>query len=394
MKNYSSVLLAVFILFGFSHSYGQKNLFKQFKQMGKPLPTVRKSTASAAAKIQRAAAQAAQAKKLSLKQQQIAAFDASFLERMATLKNPELYGFVPFTPSVFFIEEMREGEKYLWGVTAAHVLDLLGEGTSLYVTTQSGISLNFPFEIAAKGNAGMADIALLRIKEDISDFVHPIPLAEDAPQSGDMLRSYGFFEGDFHIVPNRRVLLSSPGRIITSFEFGNHERAGACGGPLLNENNELVGIHCGSSKSKMESYAVPVSFLRDLIEAAHNNGSKTRDLVLNGQIIGQIDINEYIYSVMINRRGQNLLAFQLWHEEYKVDYDHLETLAPLHWADELQLLLVKNGTIRTDKDLALYPHPRRWRGKNGTAQIEVTQQPTKRMITVNLKTKEVSSYDL
>ena len=69
MKNSSLVLLAVFILFGFSNSFGQKNLFKQFKQMGKPLPTVHKSTASAAAKIQRAAAKAAQAKELSLKQQ-------------------------------------------------------------------------------------------------------------------------------------------------------------------------------------------------------------------------------------------------------------------------------------------------------------------------------------
>ena len=190
------------------------------------------------------------------------------------------------------------------------------------------------------------------INEDVSDLVLPFTLAKREPKPNEVLRSYGFFEGDFHVVPNRKVLQSTPGRIVTSFEFGNHERAGACGGPLINEQNELVGIHCGSSRSKQESYAVPISFLKDLLEAAHHNGIKERDLVLNGRTIGKINIDEYIYSVSVKKLGITLRTVTPWREESRVDYNHLENLIELPHSGVLEIAIVKGGTIQTGQTKA------------------------------------------
>lgn len=216
----------------------------------------------------------------------------------------------------------------------------------LYITLPEGFTLDFPIEVAAKGNAGMADIALLKIPEEAAQIVRPIPLSQTEVKPNEVLRSYGFFNQDFHIVYNRRVREATPSRIVTSFEYGNIDRAGACGGPLLNENNELVGIHCGSSPSKQESYAVPVSFLRDLMASAHQDTPATRDLVLNGEKVGTIGIDEYIYKVRTLASGITLYHLFPWRQEKRVDYNHLEKLISLNYADKLEIIIIKGGTMR------------------------------------------------
>lgn len=307
-----------------------------------------------------------------LKRKKIALFDANAIEKTAFLTNPYLRDIIPLSPTAFFIEEIYEGKKYIWGVTAAHAADCLLPDIMAHLTILDSFPLEFPVKIVAKGNTGMADIALFSVPQEMEEFIRPIPISSQEVQVNENLRSYGFFESDFHIVRNRRVLAATPSRIITSFEFGKHDRAGACGGPLINENNELVGIHCGSSEKKQESYAVPVSFLKDLMEAAHHNGIKQRNLVVNGKTVGQINIDEYIYSLNVTRLGITLKTFLPWHEESNIDYDHLENAIPLDKASELNIIIVKKGTLQT----AFYDNP------------------DKKMIVVDLKTGKTKEYEL
>ena len=317
-----------------------------------PLPLTTQETARQLQKQVDFALVIALAKQQEQTRRKMAAFDTQLRQRVGTLRNPFLQDFIPLEGTAFFIEEEYQGKKYLWGVTAAHMVDYVGPDIHLRLSLDVGLSYDIPVTVVAKGNTGMADIAIFKINEDVSDLVLPFTLAKREPKPNEVLRSYGFFEGDFHVVPNRKVLQSTPGRIVTSFEFGNHERAGACGGPLINEQNELVGIHCGSSRSKQESYAVPISFLKDLLEAAHHNGIKERDLVLNGRTIGKINIDEYIYSVSVKKLGITLRTVTPWREESRVDYNHLENLIELPHSGVLEIAIVKGGTIQTGQTKA------------------------------------------
>lgn len=290
------------------------------------------------------------AAKAKLKSQKMAAFDAHALETTVLLQDPTMKNYAPFPASAFFIEEMFGGRKHIWGVTAAHVADIMGPQASIYLTLPEGITLEYPVKFTVKGNAGMGDIALFPVEGELAGLVRPIPLAQTPPGPQEKLRSYGYFDEAFHIVRNRAVLANTPGRLVTSFEFGAADRAGACGGPVLNESNELVGVHCGSSESKSQSYAVPVAHVKDLLHAARHGGYRLRPLVINGQTVGQINVDEYIQSFNVKKNGASLRQLQPWRQEALVDYDHLETLLPLKGADEVEILLVKGGTVETGAD--------------------------------------------
>lgn len=291
------------------------------------------------------------AAKAKLKSQKMAAFDAHALETTVLLQDPTMKNYAPFPASAFFIEEMFGGRKHIWGVTAAHVADIMGPQASIYLTLPEGITLEYPVKFTVKGNAGMADIALFPVEGELAGLVRPIPLAQTPPGPQEKLRSYGYFDEAFHIVRNRAVLANTPGRLVTSFEFGAADRAGACGGPVLNESNELVGVHCGSSESKSQSYAVPVAHVKDLLHAARHGGYRLRPLVINGQTVGQINVDEYIQSFNVKKNGASLRQLQPWRQEALVDYDRLETLLPLKGADEVEILLVKGGTVETGADV-------------------------------------------
>ncbi len=273
----------------------------------------------------------------------MAAFDAHAMEMVVNVQNPYQLGFSPFA-TAFFVEETYQGKKYLWGVTAQHVANALAPDMHAYITFPEAMTVRYPVKVVARGNAGMADVALFEVPEGLRPFIRPIRLAPHNPKPNDNLRSYGFFSDDLFIVRNRRVLQVTPSRIITSFEFGNLNRSGACGGPLLNEANQVVGIHCGSSRLEQESYSVPVSFLKDLMAAAHHNGVHTRALRLNGKTIGKINVDEYIDTIRVLRGEQELDFRQFWHKEVLLDYNHLENAVSLDGATRVEILLIKGGT--------------------------------------------------
>ena len=271
------------------------------------------------------------------------ALDAHFLQAVARLENPVLSSFTPMNASAFFIETDWNGQKRLLGVTVAHAQDMMYNNFYIFLRQPSGEEKHFPVKFITSGTMGRADVALFDVPPEAVPYIRPLTLAAQPPAVGEKVRSYGYFTRAFRILPNRTIKENTSGRLITSFEFGTTPRAGACGGPLLNEQNEVVGVHCGSSAHKQESYAVPVRLLADLLETAKRGEMKTYDLVVAGHKIGTIRLDEYIAAVNTKNNGKPVGNRVLWHDEKAVDYQHLENLLPLDNATDLSLLIIRGG---------------------------------------------------
>lgn len=313
---------------------------------GKPLPKI-----SIAAQVQRATARVLAARPPALppiisKMAQLPElkphmesvyFDAPIRASVLPLKaEADFFGIQKgMTGSSFVIEEEWEGKKQLWGVTAAHIAHLLEPFPALWLQDQ----MLWPIDFVALGNDGMADVALFPLPGDWPGDVMPLKLAEKDPELGEKTYSFGFFNNDFYLVPNREIKEITPNRLVTSLEFTTIHRGGACGGPLLNRQGEVVGIHVGSSDAKEVSFAVPVREVRRLLHAYRNKGRSTQTLMFNGASIGELNINESILRVRILTNGRITKDFAALHQEKEIDYAHLETLFPGEQPEEVQIIV-------------------------------------------------------
>lgn len=255
----------------------------------------------------------------------------------------------PFTATSFVIEEEFEGKKQLWGVTAAHIARIMSAYPAVWLEDYAP----FPVEFAAIGNAGMLDLALFQLPEEWPRSIPALKLAEQTPKPGEKTYSFGFFNDDFFLVPNREIKEVTPTRLITSLEIETSHRGGACGSPILNTQGEVVGVHIGSSDSKQISFAVPAAEIKRMLQAYHNKGQSLQPLLFNGKKIGDLNVNESISRVLTVTDGYTTGDFVTYHYEKDVDYAHLETLSPDADPDEVHIIIshqMFSYTDKTDKD--------------------------------------------
>ncbi len=244
--------------------------------------------------------------------------------------------------SAFIIEENYKGKKFLWGVTAAH-----------YLLTRPAIEVQgmkhpLPISMAAAGAPRYTDIALFLLPDEAAPYVTPLQLASDDLQPGELLTSYGYYGKGFHQLEHRQVQQISPSRITTSYEFGNDERNGACGGPVLNRYQEVVGVHCGSDPFKKKSFVIPVQHIRDLWTAYHHRFDG-RPLLLNGKEIYRMAANEAVLSVLVFRSEKRIFSVSLRSTDADIDLEHLETIPKLAQGDTL-ILLFERVPFQRDKN--------------------------------------------
>lgn len=251
----------------------------------------------------------------------------------------------PFTATSFVIEEEFEGKKQLWGVTAAHIARLMSAYPAVWLEDYAP----FPVEFAAIGNAGMLDLALFQLPEEWPRNIPALKLAGHTPKPGEKTYSFGFFNDDFFLVPNREIKEVTPNRLITSLEIDTPNRGGACGGPILNQQGEVVGVHIGSSDSQRISFAVPAAEIRRMLQAYYNKGQSVQPLLFNGKKIGDLNVNESIARVLTVTDGYTTGDFVTHHQEKDVDYAHLETLSPDADPDEVHIFISHQMFSYTDK---------------------------------------------
>lgn len=269
---------------------------------------------------------------------------AAVLPIAETFTYPELEA--PFTATAFVIEEEYEGKKYLWGVTAAHIEQQIRAFPAVWKDEKNPL----PIDFAALGNAGMTDLALFDMPDSWPDGIKPLKLADKLPAPGEKTYSFGFFNDDFYLVPNRKVKEVTPTRLITSLEFDTPNRGGACGGPILNKQGEVVGVHIGSSDSQRVSFVVPVTEIKRLLYAYRHGGKNLQTLTFNGINVGKLNINESIARIRAVTDGHITGEFIAYHHEKDLDYAHLERLFSHQQPDEVQIFVIHKAFSFTGDD--------------------------------------------
>ena len=257
-----------------------------------------------------------------------------------------LFRFVSIQGTGFAIEEVYKGKKYVWGVTATHY----GYGKPAIQLDDQHKPIKVPFII--QGSAGRNDVTLFPIPEDLVPALVPLHLAVRETQVGDNLSSVGYWNNKIHVDPVRTVKEINVHQFITSLYIEpTPVREGTCGSPVLNEQGEVVGMHVGNSPRQQVGYVVPVSHIRQALQAYHE-GQFSQSLFFNGVEIGKIDINEYIDAIEMYREGLPMQRQSLTHRQKQVDYDHLESLLQNQpFVNRIVFVIERNPltTLQSDK---------------------------------------------
>lgn len=276
--------------------------------------------------------------------------DPTLWQGLFTLREHHPAAWDDITASAFVIEDNFNGKKRLWGVTATHYLFL--EPVIAYMSNGYSPATPLPIHIEAQGDMSLRDVSLFPLPDEVADFVVPLRLAAQLPALNETVYSLGYFAGAFRQVRNRRIKEITNSRILTTFEFApDMERDGACGGPVLNQNNEVVGLHCGSNPSTNTSFVIPATRIKEVLAAYHEAELPAEPLLVNGHEIGRIHINEHIRRITARRKdGESLAVFKSYHHEKELDYAHLERMVDLQDADEMVLIIIRMPFSAKDKD--------------------------------------------
>lgn len=315
------VFVLLFTAFSPAYAQWQRNLLRGFKK-----PPVRSLA------TQRAINQALRKEVLATKTltQSTVTLDPSETDIFYHWENP--------SASAFVFEEQYNGKTYIWGATASHYF------------LQSTLLQNIPVQLVAQGHPDGNDVALFLIPPQLQDQFKPLKLAAHSPKKGETLMSAGYFDKGFHVEKNRKVLKVFPARILTSLVVEDKlAREGACGGPVLNKQGNVVGMHVGSS-NKQAGFIVPVEHIREILQAYHNNGKALRPFYFNGRKIGDININEYVQSIEVRKEGFRLEIFYSHPYRAILDYNHLEKFVDASKADEVVFIIDRMPFSSFDKD--------------------------------------------
>ena len=251
------------------------------------------------------------------------------------IENPNVFDhWENVNASAFVIQETYQGKQQLWGVSASHY------HFEKPVLTDPRTQQEIPISLLAQGSYGFNDITLFPIPESLQDLVTPLPLATQPVHEGEDLHSVGYFDEEFQLEEHRLVTQVSPHLIVTSLQvFDKLSREGACGGPVLNNKEEVVGIHVGSSDRRQTGFVIPVEHIREVLRAYHHNGKAPHPLIFNGVKLGSINIDEYIRSLSIWKNNRMLQEIFPRQEHLSIDYAHLEKILDFSQADTLVLVL-------------------------------------------------------
>ena len=242
---------------------------------------------------------------------------------LAVRDKPELDA-PTFTGTLFEIN--YNGEKKVFGVIASHATGLGALGRNFTaVISQGGKRIQIPARVVQISARSFLDVSLVQLDLSYAPFVRALPLSNTPVQVGDELHSDGF-EGDIITpVQGRFAVEVSPTSVRTTMPVVRRLRSGLCGSAVLNEKNELVGIHTGSTRSSEsyhtdKGYFVPVSVLEALVKAYYNQGKGFVPFTIQGQTIAYFGVDEYIVDLeLTNEDGKHI-----WHTSPEGKFSHTE----------------------------------------------------------------------
>lgn len=253
-----------------------------------------------------------------------------------------------YTGTVFEVD--TDGEKEIFGAIPMHALKneykragfVPNEFTA--IVEQEGSFHTVPARVEQISTSKMGDVALVKFRQEDESLLSPLPLAEGEVSFDQPLYAQGYA---CNLHSQALVRLSgntSAGMLTTRIPAARAgERVGFCGSPLVNDKLELAAFHIGSvyetEASKEDAffnvfglskplngdggYAVPASFLRQMVDSYHHPGKAVVPVYLLDQEITRLPVDEYISRIEILDASHQVL----WHKntEQKVSLRPLET---------------------------------------------------------------------
>ena len=202
--------------------------------------------------------------------------------------------------TAFLFTTRDNGNWYTYAVTAGHTAQL---GEELLLTFYNG-KKEIPIRgtVVQQGPALLSDIALIKIDSPFTRELNPLKLTTQVnPQ--EKLTTWGYSANKLYQINNLTLEKDNTRFLRTDFPAAQTKRSGLCGGPLLNVNGEVLGVHCGSTWED-KSYAASVRMIPYLLQAYHN-GHAEIPIIAKEINFGSIDINErIIYVQCMNEQGQ------------------------------------------------------------------------------------------
>ena len=258
------------------------------------------------------------------------------------------------TASAFAIQ--LHGKTF--GVTAGHVMENIREAP--YVKVENGsnpvVAPIKKFFIGNPNSNGL-DLAIFELPQDILPHVTALKPAARAPITGEYLNIPGFANGKSLFVPQQKVLITTPAKLLLQKTVTQGLR-GFCGSPILGKNNKVQAIYIGFVNKEILPYlkwlkdlpaqvsasmpafhmAVPVQALSEMLEMAEADSiSKTGTMMyVLGHPVEILHPTEYIQSVELLRRGEKIASVQY---NPLIDPGHLEQFFKLEDNDVLRVIV-------------------------------------------------------
>ena len=217
---------------------------------------------------------------------------------------------------------MYNGQEEVYGVISSRSIiekltdDGLGKTFMADVYTEKGI-VSVPVEVVEVGAPGMLGIALVKFRPEDEKLFTPLDISQQALSTQETLGIQGFVNGKMVYIPTAlsgKSTLSLRARVPGT----SKSRLGLCGAPIVNAQNQLVGIYTGSISLDGEggmAYATRATFLTNLVAAYHQAGNGTFPLELDGKKIMDLQVDEYIPEVeFFDAAGQKLFHLKFKHK--------------------------------------------------------------------------------
>ncbi len=259
------------------------------------------------------------------------------------------------------------------GVTAGHVMSSIRQAP--YIKIQAGAQTVFaPIQkfLIGNSNSNGLDLAIFEIPPEILPHVTVLEPSARAPITGEFLSIPGFANGEALFVPQERVLITTPTKLLLQ-KTDTAGLRGFCGSPILGKNNKVQAIYIGFVNKEILPHlrwlqdlprdvtanmptfhmAIPVQALSDLVELAEAGAaSKTgRMMSVLGHPVGLLKPTEFIESIELLRQGERIGFIQY---NPLIDPGRLEQFFELQENDVLRLTINQSKPFTQQTQTVLY----------------------------------------
>ena len=171
--------------------------------------------------------------------------------------------------TAFLFTTTYQGPPEEWAATAGHTAQV---GESLVLTFYDG-KKEIPVKgrLVQSGPALLSDAALIKLEDPLPAGLQPFSLST-AINPQEPLTTWGYASHKLYHIDNLTFEKDNTRFIRTDFPATQKKRSGLCGGPLLNPQGEVLGIHCGSSLED-KAYASNINIIPYLLQAYYYNYS-------------------------------------------------------------------------------------------------------------------------